>query len=162
MTPYLHTNIPQGLWGIESNNHVYGMSWNPYKPGFVSGGSSGGECALVRVRGSAFGLGSDSAGSVRIPASFCGVFSFKPSGSRRFSRRGRVALGGDEIQVVKEIDACMGFITKCVADLEFLLQRTLGRSIGDRNWLVSGPWQQDRYDQAVNKKMTFGYMLETN
>ena len=117
MTPYVHSNVPQGLWGLESTNYVFGECQNPYNKNFTSGGSSGGECTLVRTRSSAFGLGSDSAGSVRIPASFSGVFSFKPTGSRRLSRVGRISIYGDEVHVVKEIDACFGFVTKCVDDL---------------------------------------------
>ena len=94
MTAYLQSNIPQGLWGIESNNRIFGISVNPYDDRFVSGGSSGGEAVLVRMCCSAFGVGSDLAGSVRIPASFCGIYSFKPTGSRRLSRKGRLSLTG--------------------------------------------------------------------
>jgi Asp-tRNA(Asn)/Glu-tRNA(Gln) amidotransferase A subunit family amidase len=49
----------------------------------------------VKTKSSPFGLGSDSAGSIRIPASFCGNFSFKASGSRRLSRLGRITVSGD-------------------------------------------------------------------
>jgi len=61
---------------------------------FISGGSSGGEAALVSSKATAFGLGSDSAGSARIPAAFCGVYSFKPTGSKRLSAKGRVGPSG--------------------------------------------------------------------
>jgi amidase len=54
MTAYLQTNIPQGLWGIESNNRIFEISSNPYDERFVSGGSSGGEAAVVRMCCSAF------------------------------------------------------------------------------------------------------------
>ena len=101
MIAYMQSNVPQGLWGIESNNRVFGVSTNPYDSRFVSGGSSGGEAALVRMACSAFGIGSDMAGSVRIPASFCGIYSFKPTGSRRLSKKGRLSLTGSEIQVIK-------------------------------------------------------------
>ena len=81
------------MLGIESTS-LYGTTRNPHNPDFVSGGSSGGEGALVAAKANAFGLGSDSGGSVRIPAAFCGVYSFKPSGSKRFSRTGRIGMNG--------------------------------------------------------------------
>ncbi len=66
------------LW-IESTNHVYGRTNNPYDPARAAGGSSGGEGAAVGSGGSPFGVGSDIGGSIRVPASFCGVFGHKPS-----------------------------------------------------------------------------------
>ncbi len=66
------------LW-IESENRLYGRTANPYDATRTAGGSSGGEGAAVGVGGSPFGLASDIAGSIRIPALFCGVFGHKPS-----------------------------------------------------------------------------------
>jgi fatty acid amide hydrolase 2 len=66
------------LW-IESTNRLYGTTSNPYDPSRAAGGSSGGEGAAVGCGGSPFGIGSDIAGSIRIPAFFCGVFGHKPS-----------------------------------------------------------------------------------
>jgi fatty acid amide hydrolase 2 len=66
------------LW-IETENRVYGRASNPYDPRRSAGGSSGGEGAAVGSGGSPFGLGSDLAGSIRIPAFYCGVFGHKPS-----------------------------------------------------------------------------------
>jgi fatty acid amide hydrolase 2 len=66
------------LW-IESNNKLYGRTNNPYDTGRTAGGSSGGEGAAVGCGGSPFGIASDIAGSIRIPALFCGVFGHKPS-----------------------------------------------------------------------------------
>jgi fatty acid amide hydrolase 2 len=66
------------LW-IESYNPVYGRTSNAYDPTRTAGGSSGGEGAAVGSGGSPFGLASDIAGSIRIPAQFNGVFGHKPS-----------------------------------------------------------------------------------
>ena len=86
--------MPQGLLGIESSNPVYGPTKNPFNPKFIAGGSSGGEGPQLAARASAFSLCSDSAGSVRIPAAFCGVYGFKPTGSKRLSVKGRVGVTG--------------------------------------------------------------------
>jgi fatty acid amide hydrolase 2 len=66
------------LW-IESENRLYGRTNNPYDARRTAGGSSGGEGAAVGSGGSPFGIGSDIAGSIRVPALFCGVFGHKPS-----------------------------------------------------------------------------------
>jgi len=57
-------------------------------------GSSGGEGALVASKATAFGLGSDSGGSARIPAAFCGIYGYKPTGSKRLSVKGRLGSNG--------------------------------------------------------------------
>jgi fatty acid amide hydrolase 2 len=74
------TNVSELTLWIESDNRVYGRTSNPYDPTRTAGGSSGGEGAAVGSGGSPFGLASDIAGSIRIPALFCGVFGHKPSG----------------------------------------------------------------------------------
>lgn len=74
------TNVPEaGLWH-ETNNPVYGRTHNPHDLRRTCGGSSGGEAAILAAGGSPFGLGSDTGGSVRIPAGFCGIASHKPTG----------------------------------------------------------------------------------
>lgn len=73
------TNVPEfGFW-FETKNQVYGRTSNPYNEKRTSGGSSGGEGALIGLGASPFGIGSDIGGSIRIPSSFCGVFGHKPS-----------------------------------------------------------------------------------
>jgi Asp-tRNA(Asn)/Glu-tRNA(Gln) amidotransferase A subunit family amidase len=80
---------------------VYGTTEHPFKAGRIPGGSSGGEAALLASFGSSFGTGSDLAGSLRIPASMCGVIALKPTEARIHLRhsyggipgRGRMGLG---------------------------------------------------------------------
>jgi fatty acid amide hydrolase 2 len=67
------------MW-MESHNRVYGRSNNPYDPGRIVGGSSGGEGAIIGAGGAPFGLGADVGGSIRMPAFFNGVFGHKPTG----------------------------------------------------------------------------------
>lgn len=73
------TNVPEvGFW-FECDNPVYGSTKNPYNTSRTSGGSSGGEGAIIAAGGSPMGIGSDIGGSIRIPAFFCGIFGHKPS-----------------------------------------------------------------------------------
>lgn len=63
----------------DSDNNVFGRTLNPHNARLTAGGSSGGEGALIAMRGSILGIGTDIAGSIRIPAHCCGVYGFKPS-----------------------------------------------------------------------------------
>jgi len=76
------TNVAQLLIFTETDNPVYGRTNNPWNPERSSGGSSGGEGAIVAAGGSALGLGTDIGGSVRIPAVFCGISSLRPTAGR--------------------------------------------------------------------------------
>lgn len=73
------TNLPTGASDWQSFNPVYGISRNPWNPDRTVGGSSGGAAGAVAAGFTAFELGSDIGGSIRIPAHFCGVFGHKPT-----------------------------------------------------------------------------------
>jgi fatty acid amide hydrolase 2 len=73
------TNTPELCMWMETNNHVYGRTNNPYDTTRVAGGSSGGEGSLIGAGGTPFGLGADVGGSIRFPAFFNGVLGHKPT-----------------------------------------------------------------------------------
>ena len=64
---------------MESYNHIFGPTKNPYNEERISGGSSGGEACLIKLGLVNCAIGSDVAGSLRIPALCCGISSFKPT-----------------------------------------------------------------------------------
>ena len=76
------TNCPEFLMAYETDNLLYGQTRNPWDLERTPGGSSGGESAAIAVGMSAAGLGSDSGGSVRVPAHFTGICSLKPTPGR--------------------------------------------------------------------------------
>lgn len=76
------TNLPELSFGFETDNLIHGRANNPYDLSRTPGGSSGGEAAVIAAGGSALGLGSDSGGSLRIPAHFCGIAALKPTAGR--------------------------------------------------------------------------------
>ena len=81
------TTTDEFAFGINGMNHHFGVPTNPEAPGRVTGGSSGGSAAAVAGGLADFALGTDTGGSVRIPASYCGLFGIRPS-------HGRVAAEG--------------------------------------------------------------------
>lgn len=76
------SNCPPGGGGGETDNPVYGRTNNPCDLARTAGGSSGGEAALLGAGCSPLGLGSDSGGSIRLPAHYCGVAGLKPTSGR--------------------------------------------------------------------------------
>uniref|UniRef100_A0A8C0KRA5 Fatty-acid amide hydrolase 1 n=1 Tax=Canis lupus dingo TaxID=286419 RepID=A0A8C0KRA5_CANLU len=80
--PFVKTNIPQTLFSAECSNPIYGQTLNPLRLKKSPGGSSGGEGVLFAQGGSILGMGTDTGGSIRIPASFCGVCGLRTTGYR--------------------------------------------------------------------------------
>ncbi|RDL33172.1 Amidase signature (AS) enzyme [Venustampulla echinocandica] len=80
--PYVKTNLPITLLSFESTNDVWGRCTNPHNDKYSPGGSTGGESALLAAGGGRIGIGSDVAGSVRVPAHFSGIYALRCSTGR--------------------------------------------------------------------------------
>ncbi len=76
------TNVPQTLGVVETDNAIWGRTNNPWDVTRTSGGSSGGEAAIIAAGGSPLGLGGDFGGSIRLPAAWCGIYGIKPTARR--------------------------------------------------------------------------------
>jgi amidase len=125
--PIARTNLPDLLFAFESDNLIFSRTKNPYDLSRSSGGSSGGEAALIAACGSPFGLGSDAAGSVRLPAHFCGISTIKPT-SGRLARTGHVPPAGGWIEMLWQI----GPMARRVEDLWTMMNVLLGPDGHDR------------------------------
>lgn len=79
---YCKTAVPHTLMSGETVNNIIGFTWNPKNRNLTAGGSSGGEGALIGLRGSPVGFGTDIGGSIRIPAAFNGLYGIRPSTGR--------------------------------------------------------------------------------
>lgn len=116
------TNLHEFAAGVTSDNPHYGPVRNPWDLTRVSGGSSGGSAAAVSAGVAAAALGTDTAGSVRIPAALCGVVGLKPTYGR-ISRLGVVPLASSFDTV--------GTLSSCAWDAAALLQTLAGHSQED-------------------------------
>ena len=87
------TNTPELTYAGETDNLVYGRTNNPYDLSLTPGGSSGGAAAIIAAGGSPLDMGSDTGGSVRVPAHFCGIAGIKPN-SGRVPRTGHIVPFG--------------------------------------------------------------------
>ncbi|CAB60525.1 Monoglyceride lipase faah-4 [Caenorhabditis elegans] len=152
--PFCLTNVPQGLLSYVSSNPIYGTTKNPWDFSRTPGGSSGGEAALLAAGGAAFGIGSDLAGSLRIPAAFCGLVTLKPTQDRLcvtdthggLPGRGRLGLS-------------FGFYTRSVKEQEFLLGLIVGRSEYLELCPMSSPAKLEKHIEK-DQKLVIGWFVD--
>ena len=117
---YCKTNVPQTMMALDSHNNVFGRTMNPTNRQLTAGGSSGGEGALVAMRGSILGVGTDIGGSIRVPSIANGLYGVKPS-------HGRVPYAGQEGGALPGsnkigIESTAGPIATTQRDCELLMQ----------------------------------------
>src|SRR3989344_5858782 len=140
------TNMDEFAMGVSTENSAYGVTKNPHDTKRVPGGSSGGSTAAVAINGTLVALGSDTDGSCRQPAAFCGVVGLKPTyGS--ISRNGLIAMGSS-LDII-------GPITKSVSDAEIVFNTVKGQDPMD-----STSVSDDFYERKKGSKLKIGIPKE--
>ncbi|MEU5574605.1 amidase [Streptomyces coeruleorubidus] len=123
--PIGHSNIPTLiLAGMHTRSELFGDTVNPWNRSRTPGGSSGGDGVAVATGMAALGLGNDSGGSVRIPASFCGVAGLKPTAGR-FPADHRI-LGPDDPGPASQMLVTDGPLARRIADLRLAYEVLAG------------------------------------
>jgi aspartyl-tRNA(Asn)/glutamyl-tRNA(Gln) amidotransferase subunit A len=116
------TNMDEGALGTVTDNPHFGATHNPHRHGYTSGGSSGGAAAAVAAGLAVAAVGSDSLGSIRIPASYCGIYALKPT-------HGEISARG-LVPAARRLDA-VGLLARSADDLTVLLQVLAGYDADD-------------------------------
>ena len=137
--PYVKTNVPYTLLSFESYNDLWGITENPHVKGYAAGGSTGGESCLLAYGGSRIGIGTDVAGSVRVPAHFSGCYSLKCS-TGRFPKYGNTtSMAGQE-----GIPAVYSPMARTFIDLSYFLKAVIGMKPWTYDYSVHPmPWNDE-------------------
>ncbi|KIV94592.1 hypothetical protein PV10_02344 [Exophiala mesophila] len=144
---YVRTTQPQCLMHLETCNNLYGETVNPYNRTLTCGGSSGGEGALIGLKGSPMGIGTDIGGSIRSPAANCGVWGFRPT-SYRLPMGGCTAPMGGQEQIVPVIGPLSLSLEGCHVFMKALIDQ--------KPWLVEPsllpfPWSYPPKESYLTK-----------
>ncbi|KAJ5495774.1 Acetamidase [Penicillium diatomitis] len=142
---YCKTSVPCTLMSPETVNNIIGYTWNPKNRLLSAGGSSGGEGALIALRGSPIGFGTDIGGSVRIPAGFNYLYGLRPSAGRTPYQGAANSLEGQNTVL-----SVIGPMAPTARSLVMVMKAVLSQEPWYHDPLVHElPWRDEIVDQTL-------------
>lgn len=149
---YCKTNIPQSLMMSDSYNHVFGQSVNSFNRNLISGGSSGGEGAILGARASIIGIGTDIGGSIRIPAVLQGLYGLSPTIGRIPNRES----GRSQKYVIPPV---AGPMATSIESIEMFMESYLSIEPWTSDpQILPIPWRRE-LATVPRRPLKFGYIL---
>jgi Asp-tRNA(Asn)/Glu-tRNA(Gln) amidotransferase A subunit family amidase len=146
--PFVKTNLPTTLLSFESTNDVWGRAKNPHNDKYSPGGSTGGESALLAFGGSRIGIGSDVAGSVRVPAHFSGCYSLRCSTGRWPKMGMNTSMPGQEA-----IPSVFSPMARTLNDLTYFTSSLVGMQPWKYDYTVHPlAWRENIVNEYKEKK----------
>ena len=143
---YCKTSVPHTLMSGETVNNIIGYTWNPKNRNLSCGGSSGGEGALIGLKGSPVGFGTDIGGSIRIPAAFNGLYGIRPS-------VGRLPYEGmaNSMDGQNSVLSVVGPLSHSAASLRLMFKSLLSQQPWLHDPLVHEiPWRDELEQQVID------------
>ncbi|KAJ5680127.1 hypothetical protein N7536_011266 [Penicillium majusculum] len=151
---YVKTNVPQSLMMSDSYNHVFGQSVNAFNHALISGGSSGGEGALVGSGGSVLGIGTDIGGSIRVPSNLQGLYSICPT-------TGRVPWDCSFLHQHYLVPPVAGPMATSLATIEYFMESLVASSPWSLDpTAVPIPWRKELATPPANRKLRLGVVFD--
>lgn len=149
---YCKTSVPHTLMSGETVNNIIGYTWNPRNRNLGCGGSSGGEGALISLKGSPVGFGTDIGGSVRIPAAFNGLYGLRTSVGRLPYEGMANSMDGQNSML-----SVVGPISHSAASLRLMMKSILNQ----QPWLhdpltLPIPWREDEETEILGMMRSNG------
>ncbi len=166
------TNMDEFAMGSSTESSAYGVTRNPHDIERVPGGSSGGSAVAVASDMVPIALGSDTGGSIRQPAAFCGVVGLKPTYGR-VSRHGLIAMASSFDQIgpfaksVEEVEAVYNVIagsdpldSTTISDSTYPKGKKFSKTIGVPKFALENKEVKENFDNAIKKFESLGYKVK--
>ncbi|KAF3386419.1 Acetamidase [Penicillium rolfsii] len=151
---YTKTSVPQTLMVCETVNNIIGRTLNPRNKNWSCGGSSGGEGAMVGIRGGVIGVGTDIGGSIRVPSAFNFLYGIRPSHGRLPYAKMANSMEGQET-----VHSVVGPMAHSAADIRLFLTSVLGQEPWKYDSkVVPIPWRPAE-EEAIRLKIPDGLTL---
>ncbi|RFU32123.1 hypothetical protein B7463_g4203, partial [Scytalidium lignicola] len=150
------SNLPQSIMWCETENPLFGLTTNPRNASFTPGGSTGGEGALLSLKASIVGWGTDIGGSIRIPSSINGLYGFKPSSARMPYQGVPVSTEGQE-----HVPSSIGPMTRSLSSITTITKAV----INAEPWLLDPkvvpiPWRDSIYHEVQSRPLVIGIITD--